>query len=89
MGLGHPVIYRAHEDHHVTTRRTDGEGDDAREVEVHGSVHHPELREFAGLVTRVHADGRKFDVVIFPPNREPRHVDGVAEGTNDHEIEFV
>lgn len=44
-----------------------------------GSVHHPELVEFTGLVVREHENGRA-DLVIFPPNGTLRHVNDAAEG---------
>ena len=44
------------------------------EKTVQGSVHHPELAEFAGIVTREHKDGHA-DLVIFPPGRAPVHVE--------------
>lgn len=69
--LGYPVVYTVLEGHRTTTVRGD--------VEVRGSIYHPEETQFAGLVTRVHADG-KADLVIFPPGREPRMVAGVEEG---------
>lgn len=62
-------------------------------VELVGSIHHPEMQVFAGLITR--ARGRdekgvhKFDLIIFPPGRAPKHIDDVAQGAGDHQFEIV
>ena len=69
--VGKPVLYRPLEAHHTTTLRGD--------EEFEGSLHHPEMREFAGQVTRSHDDG-SHDLVIFPPNRNPVHIDRAHEG---------
>lgn len=77
--LGHPVVYRAHEGHHVESDHPDtGE-------KVLGSLHHAGMREFAGIVGRVHADDT-CDLIIFVPNKEPRWVDGVAYGFGPHQF---
>lgn len=65
------VRYRVPDNHLTETKR----GDET----VHGSVHHPELAEFGGVITRAHGDGT-FDLVIFPPHRMPVHVDRVRPG---------
>ncbi|HWK44911.1 MAG TPA: hypothetical protein VNT30_09330 [Stellaceae bacterium] len=49
----------------------------------HYGVHHADMETFAGLVTREHPDGT-CDLVIFPPNKEPRSVDKIAEGIGPH-----
>lgn len=71
------VRYRVPEIHHNETLK--GKDDKGEDIVVHGSVHHPEMREFAGLVTRSHDDDTH-DLVIFPPDRPPVHVHGVREG---------
>lgn len=68
------VRYRVPEEHHTTTVKG--------EEEIAGSVHHESLREFTGLVTRSHDDGTH-DLVVFPPNRSPIHVDRVPEAHFD------
>lgn len=72
--MSHVVRYRVHEGHEGETLK-DGKT-------LKGSIHHPELTEFTGLVTRSHGDGTH-DIVIFPPNRAPVHVNGVGEGAPD------
>lgn len=78
--LGHHVVYRVHAEHKTETIKGD--------KTVAGSLHHEELTEFAGLVTRVRGKG-KCDLIIFPPNRSPVHVDDVAEGDGDHQFRLV
>ncbi len=102
--LGAHVIYRAHKEHYAKTvvgHQTDDKGEPKLDeegnkipIEVEGSIHHRELKIFAGLITRVYSSGKKgekdlYDIVIFPPGADPRHVDKVKEGTGDHEIEIV
>ena len=65
------VRYRAAEAHLTKTVR----GQDLLE----GSIHHPELAEFTGIVTQEHEDGTA-DLVIFPPGRPPAHVAGAQSG---------
>ncbi len=100
MSLGAHVVYRASKDHHtktITGTKKDEKGQEVKDkdgkpinVEVEGSVHHRELREFAGLVTRERAGKpATFDIVIFPPGANPVHVENVAEGTDEGEIEFA
>lgn len=69
--LAYPVIFSAAEAHLTNTVRAG--------VEIQGSVFHPEVTQFAGLVTRVRDDGAA-DLIIFPPGRDPRAVEGVEEG---------
>lgn len=90
--IGRPVVYRALEGHHTTTitgkaphPEKPGEMVD---VTVAGSVHHPEAKEFAGQVTRSHHDG-SHDLIIFPPNRPPVHVDRAQEGEGWGSFTFV
>ncbi|HEY2068265.1 MAG TPA: hypothetical protein VGG48_01825 [Rhizomicrobium sp.] len=92
--LGSHVIYHTHDEHRtVTTKKQLGE----EAVELQGSIHHPELTDFAGLVTRLSAGpsaGKKkpaqlHDIVIFPPGRAPTHVEGVSEGREAGEIEVI
>lgn len=102
--LGSHVVYRAHKDHHNKTivgHKKDDAGNELKDdegnkipIEVEGSIHHRELRIFAGLVTRVNRAAKKgekdtYDIVIFPPGAAPNHVEGVREGGGDHEIEFT
>lgn len=65
------VVYRVPDEHHTTT--TVG-GD-----ELKGSIHHREMVEFVGMVTRDRGDGT-CDIVIFPPDKAPVHVAGVKTG---------
>lgn len=67
--LGSPVIFHVPEARHMRTRKHD-------KSEVIGSAYHPELADFAGIVTRVGEDDR-CDLVIFPPNRPPVTVNNV------------
>lgn len=62
-----------------------------------GSIHHPEMREFVGIVGGVRREARTaerdartvYDVLLFVPNKEPRWVDGVVEGSGDHEFRVI
>jgi hypothetical protein len=74
--LGQAVVYRVQESHLTTTVKTNP---DKTTTELKGSVFHQDMDAFAGQVTRVHDDGSA-DLVIFPPNRAPLHVDGVKAG---------
>lgn len=65
------VIYRVPAAHYAKTLRGG--------AELIGSVLHPEMTEFAGLVTRRYEDGTA-DLIIFPPKRTPQHVERVPEG---------
>lgn len=78
--MSHVVRYRVHEGHKTETKKG--------EETLQGSLHHPELDEFTGLVTRSRPDGTH-DIVIFPPNRAPVHVDNVTEGEGAHQIRFA
>jgi hypothetical protein len=69
--LGHPIVYTVPEMHQTKTVKG--------ETVLEGSVHHPQLQVFSGLVTRVH-DDNSADLVIFPPNRPPVSVDRAVEG---------
>lgn len=80
--LGQAVVYRAHAEHKTETVKKDANG---KEITLQGSLHHPEMEEFAGLVGRVHADGSA-DLIIFPPNRPAVWVDAVKQGEGDHEF---
>jgi hypothetical protein len=100
--LGSHVVFHVPEEHHTTTTKTPHGGE---AVELAGSVHHPELTDFAGLVTRVHpavtavgatktapavaAKPATYDIVIFPPGRAPVHVENVRVGKDDGQIELV
>lgn len=84
--LGHPVVYRVPAGHHNTTVKVV----DGKEVETEGSVHHHEMREFAGQVVRSHDDGTH-DLVLFPPGKsmpvyveKVKHSDGGEPGTFSH-----
>ncbi len=93
--LGSHVVYRVPEAHHTTTTKKPHGG----EEEVHeGSIHHHQLREFAGLVTRCHeadAEAPKgerhptYDIVIFPPGKGITDVSGVKEGKGAGEITIL
>ena len=67
--VGFPVIYRVIDAHLTETERFG--------VMQSGSVHHPELSEFAGVVTRQRDDGT-FDITIFPPNRPSKTMEHVT-----------
>lgn len=71
LSTGNAIVYSVPDKHLTVTLK--------REGEVQGSVHHHELTEFAGLVTRVYEDG-EVGLVIFPPNRPHVTVDKVPEG---------
>lgn len=90
--IGRPVVYRALEAHHTeTVLRHEPHPENPGEmvpVKAQGSVHHPEAKEFAGQVTRSHDDG-SHDLIIFPPNRPPVHVDHAAEGDGWGSFSFV
>ncbi len=75
--LGAAVVYRVHDEHKTKTLKG--------EATLHGSVHHPELTEFAGIVGRVHDDG-SCDILLLIPNREPKWVDRVHAGDGDHQF---
>ncbi len=66
--LGDCVRYNVPEIHHTKTVRG--------EKEIEGSVHHPGLRAFAGIVGAVNEDGTH-SIMIFPPNHAPVWVDSV------------
>lgn len=68
------IRYRVPEVHHAETT-VEGKT-------LTGSIHHREMREFTGLVTRSHDDG-SHDIVIFPPDRPPVHIARVKEGGDD------
>lgn len=71
--LGHPVVYTAHEGHHVTeTHPVTG-------AIIEGSLHHPHLRQFAGLIGRIHQDGR-CDIFVFVPNKPGFWADAIEPG---------
>lgn len=70
--MSHTVRYRVPEVHETETTVGD-------EPTKKGSIHHREMTEFVGLVTRSHDDGTH-DIVIFPPDKPPVHVHKVAEG---------
>lgn len=74
--LGHPVIYTVHDEHRVVAN---AEG----AALVHGSIHHGEMTEFAGIVGRVHASGN-CDIRLFVPNHDSVWVDDVPAGTGGH-----
>ena len=67
--VGYPVVYSALTAHLTETERFG--------TMLQGSVHHPELSQFAGVVTRQHDDGT-FDVTIFPPHRPSRTMERVT-----------
>lgn len=75
--LGHAVVYTVLAAHVVETF-LEKIGDEVRSI--FGSVHHPEMTAFAGVVGRVNDDGTS-DIVIFVPNKDVRWVSAVPEGT--------
>jgi hypothetical protein len=78
MSHSHVVRYRAPE----VTETVKGKDT------IRGSVHHAEIAEFTGIVTRSHHDGTH-DIVIFPPGRTMVHLDRVKVGDGPGEIVFV
>lgn len=66
--LGDRVIFTVPSIHETKTVKGD--------KEVLGSIYHAEMRQFAGMVGRVHEDGSA-SLLIFPPNGAPRWVDAV------------
>ena len=88
--LGSHVVYHCAESHKTKTVKAEH---GSKPVELDGSIHHPELTDFAGLVTREHdtakGEAETFDIVIFPPGRAPSHIEGVVEGDEPGEIEIV
>lgn len=89
--LGAHIVYFAHAAHHTfyhVPPLKPGEEPTEKHVKVEGSIHHPDLREFAGLVTREHPDGTR-DLVIFPPGKNPTHVEAVPEGSEPGTFHLV
>jgi hypothetical protein len=84
MKLCHPVVFTAAIGHQTTTVKTDG----PNKGTLLGSVFHPEMRTFAGVVGRVHDDG-SCDLLIFPPNHTPVWVDGAKLGDVDEPGTFA
>lgn len=79
--LGLPVVYHAHDEHKRYKDIVEGEGDEAKVVgreHIGGCIHHDDHHQFSGLITAVHTDSKTVDLVIFPPNKIPTNVDGVA-----------
>ena len=92
--LGTGIIYHTAEEYRTVTHKTPiGEAP----VEMHGSIHHPEHTDFAGLVTATRevptdppVNGKTetlFDLLIFPPGRAPVHLAGVRYGVEPGEFE--
>lgn len=85
--LGQPVTFRVGEKQQVKTIKGERQVLDAagewtgkmEPNEVSGSPFHPEMEEFAGLVTREHPDGT-CDLAIFAPARGVLHITGISEG---------
>ncbi len=74
--LGDVVVYTVPAGHETTTLETIA----AKVEEIFGSIHHSEMREFAAIVGNVNIDGT-CDLQLLVPNKEPRWVDAVPEGT--------
>ena len=79
--LGDHVIYQTDPVHHTKTVKHPMGDPAAPVVELEGSVHHPEMREFAGIVGRVNDDGTH-DLLIHVPNQPSRWVNGCKESAN-------
>jgi hypothetical protein len=86
--LGKPVLYTCHAEHQTETIKKDG----ATETKLLGSVHHPEQRTFAGIVTRENEDG-SYGLAIFPHGGHgrpgPVYVDDAREGDGEHEFQIL
>jgi hypothetical protein len=78
--MSHVVRYRVPASHHAETVRG--------EQTLRGSIYHHERTEFTGLVTHSHEDGTH-DIVIFPPDKAPQHVERVAAGEGDGTLSFT
>lgn len=78
--LGRPVIYTAAKTEHTKSVR-------GGRTQI-GSTYHPELQQFAGLVTRDYGDGRA-DLVIFPPRFPSRWVEAVTCGEDAGMFQFT
>lgn len=87
--VGMPIVYRAHQTLKTETAPHPENPGETIETQVPdgGSVHHPELDRFAGLITRTY-DDKTADLVFFPPNREPKHADKVPFGEGEHFWDF-
>jgi hypothetical protein len=77
--LGYPVIFRVADCHLTTTLRAG--------VQVEGSVFHPELTEFAGIIGRVRPAGETEGSVlsadialIIPGHSDLRWIENIPEG---------
>ena len=79
--IGQSVIYRAHENHLTKTLKGD--------QEVSGSVHHPEMTEFAATVTADNGDGTHRLQLHIPNHGRLVHVDDAAEGEGPHTFSLV
>jgi hypothetical protein len=76
--VGAPVTYRVADENRTTTRRGDKRDETGKPVldehgkpvphVVEGSIHHPEIDEFAGQVVRSYDDDTH-DLAIHAPNR--------------------
>jgi hypothetical protein len=82
---GTPILFRAAEVDFTITRKTPLGG---KAEQTEGSVHHPAYREFGGVITATHSNGRH-DIVIFPPGREIKHLNDVEEGEGAGQLEAV
>lgn len=87
------IRYRVLPEHVNTTIK--GQDAEGKDIVLHGSVHHPELTEFTGLITRStepapDAKDAKptYDIVIFPPGLPLRHVNGVEEGPEPGQLQL-
>jgi hypothetical protein len=69
--IGDRVRYTVLDAHKTTTKKGD--------QELKGSVHHPALTEFAGIVGAVNEDGT-CALQLFVPNKPPTWIDDAMEG---------
>lgn len=81
--LGDRVLFRVAENHRTKTVKG-GE-------ELAGSIYHPEMTEFVGIVGRVHviAKAQFCDLQLLIPNADPKWVGRVAEGDEPGEFELL
>lgn len=80
LKLGSAVTYTVPDHHQTKTVRA--------EQETIGSVHHPEMLAFAGIIGRIREEGDA-DVLIFPPGRDPKWVLGVEQGEEPGQFQAV
>ena len=79
------MVYTVPDQHVTKTVRTPASG---KPAEVLGSIHHPELKDFAATVARVYPNG-KAQLQLLVPNKSPVWVDQVAEGAGPGKFQAV